>query len=114
MSLGKYIDIKIEDDDLATDVDGLPLFVSDQDSIIQDIKHMIRESGYLISLVAERSPESRQMWIQNIILLIEDDERIIPGSVQMYPATTGDATEGRWTIEADTYEYGTFNLEAVS
>ena len=78
---GQYIDILITDRDIALDVAGMPENVDDRASIAQDIKHMIMESGVLVDLIAERSP---MKWASNMTQLetmVEDDIRIIPGSV---------------------------------
>ncbi len=107
----KYIDLKITDDSLAVDADGQALFVSDLDCITQDIKHMIRESGYLVSIIGERSSEQRQLYIQRIIRLVEDDIRIIPGTVQISASKDNfNSGNGMWSLTADTYEYGKTNL----
>ena len=103
-----YSDLLITHDDLTLDADGLPQLVTDRDCIAQDIRHAIRESGYLPPLVAERSRERRQLWIQKIILLVEDDRRIRPGTVEM---EYGGA--GIWNLLAETYEFGTLSLTAT-
>lgn len=77
----QFIDILITGRDLTLDPAGMPENVDNRASIAQDIKHMIIESGLLVQLVAERSP---MKWASNLILLeqmVEDDLRIIPGSV---------------------------------
>lgn len=107
----KHIDLLIKDDSLAVDRDGLPLLVADRDSIVQDLQHAIRESGYLVAMVAERSDERRRLWLQKIILLVEDDSRIVPGTVQMEAAQAGfPGDNGIWTLSADTYDYGSAAL----
>lgn len=103
--MSKYVDIKITDDDLAVNVSGGVEFVSDKESITQDIKHAIRESGYLVNLIGERSKDKRNLLQQKIIIIVEDDTRIIPGTVEMY-----EANNERWIIEAETYEYGKVKL----
>lgn len=98
----KYFDLKIVDDDLATDADNQPEMVWDRDSIAQDIKHMIRESGYLVAMIGERNAEAREILLQKIALLVEEDRRIRPGTVGI----TTDGSLRRWTLLADTYEFG--------
>ncbi|WP_067585288.1 DUF2590 family protein [Endozoicomonas ascidiicola] len=76
-----WSDILITDRDLTLDPAGIPDYVTQRPSITQDIVHMILESGLLIELVGERS---RAKWTGNmtrIEMLVEDDERIIPGTV---------------------------------
>lgn len=53
--MSSYIDLLIAGNDLVLDPSHQPLLVDDRASIAQDIAHMIRESGLLVTLVAERS-----------------------------------------------------------
>ena len=53
--MSDYIDLLIVDNDLVLDPSRQPLLIEDRASIAQDIAHMIRESGLLVTLVAERS-----------------------------------------------------------
>ncbi|MEN9360644.1 MAG: hypothetical protein RL095_2179 [Verrucomicrobiota bacterium] len=106
--MSTYSDLLITGDDLTLDADGLPLMVTDRDCIAQDILHAIRESGYLPPLVAERSSERRRLWLQRIVLLVEADRRIIPGSVDIEPA----GEPGVWNLLADTYEFGRLTINA--
>ena len=97
----KYVDILIENDDMALDENGMPKYVADSDSIVQDLKHAVRESGYLVNLIAERSSEKRLLLHQQIIIVIENDERIIPGTVFMH-----EYENANLIIDAETYEFG--------
>ena len=77
----QWRDILITDRDITPDPAVIPEYVTQRPSITQDIVHMIMESGLLIELVGERS---RAKWTGNmtrIEMLVEDDERIIPGTV---------------------------------
>lgn len=107
-----YSDLKISSgDDLAVDEAGQAQIVTDRDCIIQDLIHAIRESGYLVAMVAERNPDKRKLLLQEIVLLVEDDERIVPGSVNVTenaPAAPGSAWS--WDLTADTYEFGNVGL----
>lgn len=106
-----YKDVKIVDDDLDLDGDDQATIIYDQDVIIQDLIHAIRESGFLLEMIAERSDERRQLLQQKIILLAEDDERIIPGSVKITADPNNfKLSEGKWTLKANTYEFGILNL----
>ena len=60
-----YIDLLITHNDLTLDPSNQPLLVDDRTSIAQDIGHMIRESGLLVTLVAERDRFRRADCIQN-------------------------------------------------
>lgn len=95
-----YVDLLIEDDTLAVDADGLPRFVSDRESIAQDIRHMIRESGELVAMVAERDADLRRLHEQRITRLVDEDTRIVPGSASL--TRSGDA----WNLLATTTELG--------
>ncbi|USE39125.1 DUF2590 family protein [Endozoicomonas sp. SCSIO W0465] len=80
-SIRQYKDILITHRDITLDPAGIPDYVIQRPSITQDIVHMILESGLLIELVGERS---RGKWTGNmtrIEMLVEDDQRIIPGTV---------------------------------
>ena len=77
----QWRDILITNRDITLDPAGIPEYVTDRPSITQDIVHMIMESGILIELVGERS---RAKWSGNMTrleILVEDDIRIIPGTV---------------------------------
>ena len=80
-TMSKWQDILITDRDITLDPAGIPVYVIQRPSVTQDIVHMILESGLLIELIGERS---RAKWIGNmtrIEMLVEDDQRIIPGTV---------------------------------
>ncbi|WP_163831877.1 DUF2590 family protein [Spartinivicinus ruber] len=96
-----YIDLLIENNDLALTIAGEPQLISDRASIAQDIQHAIRESGLLVEMIGERHPEKRQGLIQQLTLLIEDDERLIPGTIVFH-----ESSQGRYLLTADTYDYG--------
>ena len=113
--MATYKDVLITDDDLDIDGDDQAVIIYDLDVIVQDLIHAIRESGYLVEMVAERSDERRQLLIQKIILLCEDDKRIVPGTVTI----TADpenftASKGKWALIADTYEFGEIDPVALT
>jgi hypothetical protein len=113
--MSTYSDILIKDDDLAVDGNRQAVMIYDRDVIAQDLIHAIRESGYLVECVAERSPERRQLLLQKIILLAEDDERIVPGTVEIKASAANFIdSKGVWTLTADTYEFGMINLKLES
>jgi len=106
-----YSDISVpSSDDLALDANGQAVIITDRDVIAQDLIHAIRESGYLPQLVAERNAERRQLLIQKIILLVEDDARIIPGTVTMTGNAPTETGEWTWDLLADTYDFGNLKL----
>ncbi|MEI9743579.1 DUF2590 family protein [Enterobacter ludwigii] len=67
--------------DFTLDSGNEPVICRDLDSIGQDIRHAIIESGLATQLVAERSPTLRDDLMTQIELLVEDDERLIPGTI---------------------------------
>lgn len=81
--MGDYFDILISGDSIAIDSFGLPMFVEGRASIAQDIKHMIREHGYLVDMIAERNGQRIQRFMTMIEELVENDVRIRPGTASL-------------------------------
>lgn len=77
------VDLLIQDDDLVISGVGEPLLVSSFNCVAQDIRHMIREKGYVVRMVGERSPLSILSLTKEIELEIEDDSRIYPGTARV-------------------------------
>lgn len=96
----KYIDLLIVNDDVLLTDDGLPTLTDSRPSIAQDVKHMIRETGLLVELVAERDGEKRQLNYNRIIRNVDEDERIIPGT-----AAINEADNNRLWLTAKTVDY---------
>ena len=99
-----YSDIYMVSDDLAIDEYQQAVIIEDRDVIIQDLIHAIRESGFLVDMIAERNADKLRLLMNKIILLAEDDERIIPGTVEL----SGDPD--KMTLTGDTYDFGTVTL----
>lgn len=98
-----YSDIEIAGDDLA--LNGVQArTLTNRDVIVQDLIHAIRESGHLVRMLAERTPAIRQLLRNKIILLAEDDVRIVPGTVRL----TGPADRMRLT--ARTTDFGVISF----
>ncbi|MCE1054115.1 DUF2590 family protein [Pseudomonas alloputida] len=97
-----YIDLLITNNDLTLDPSNQPVLVDDRASIAQDIAHMIRESGLLVTLMAERDRFRQADCIQQLELLVETDERLVPGTVQI--TETG---SGQYRVAATTVAFGT-------
>ena len=104
-----YVDLKITDDDLTLDAGGEPELIFDKDCITQDIKHLIRESGLLVEIVGQRDAVKIRGHLKKLVLLIEADVRLIPGTVKITQQNTDD-----FIITAITYKYGNINLNVVS
>ena len=79
----QWIDILITDHDVTLDVAGVPVETDGRASIAQDIKHMILETGILIELISERSGARWQHNINRLEMMVEEDVRIIPGTVKI-------------------------------
>ncbi|NAW59639.1 MULTISPECIES: DUF2590 family protein [unclassified Vibrio] len=75
-----YSDLLIVNEDILLDDGQNPVITTDRVVIAQDIKHAILESGLAVELVAERSPTEIADVEHRIILLAEDDLRVIPGT----------------------------------
>lgn len=97
----KYFDLFISGDDLTLDRGGQPERCWDRDSIAQDIKHMIRETGLLVELVANRDAKLEKRNLVKITLAVDEDKRIVPGTTQIIKVGTG-----KYYLIADTVEFG--------
>lgn len=81
--MAKYTDLLIQDDGIAADAMGMPILIYDRAVINQDIRHMIRESGLVEQLIAERSLKQQLLIFKKIRMLVEEDWRIVPGSSEI-------------------------------
>ena len=100
-----YIDLLITNNDLTLDPSNQPLLVDDRASIAQDIGHMIRESGLLVTLVAERDRFRQADCIQQLELLVETDVRLVPGTVRIL-----EQGKGKYLVTAKTVEFGSVEV----
>ena len=100
-----YIDLLITNNDLTLDPSNQPLLVEDRASIAQDIGHMIRESGLLATLVAERDRFRQSDCIQQLELLVEADVRLVPGTVRIL-----EEEKGKYLVTAKTVEFGSVEV----
>lgn len=96
-----YLDLLITNEDLTLDGGNVPRICDNRISIAQDIKHAILESGLATSLIAERSRILRRDIILQIILLVEEDVRLIPGTIFITEESLG-----RLRLTAETYDFG--------
>ncbi|OAT39914.1 hypothetical protein M988_3019 [Hafnia paralvei ATCC 29927] len=104
MAEPKYIDLLITDGDFTLDSGREPLRCNNCESIGQDIVHSILESGITAQLIGERSPTMRGDVITQLILLVEDDERLIPGTIVITEESLS-----RLYVTAETYDFGTLS-----
>ncbi len=103
--MADYVDYLITDDDLTFDANGEPKLIYDADCIAQDIKHLIRESGLMVEIIGQRNSIDVKYNLQKLTLLIEDDTRLVPGTVEITQAETE-----LFFITATTYKYGQINV----
>ncbi|MDU4002733.1 DUF2590 family protein [Pluralibacter gergoviae] len=100
-----YIDLLIQGDDFVLNTGNEPVLCNNRQSVGQDVVHSIIESGLATELIAERSPTLRGDIFTRMELLIEDDERLIPGTVSI-----AEETLSRLWVTADTYDFGPLSL----
>ncbi|MBT1120735.1 DUF2590 family protein [Stutzerimonas nitrititolerans] len=103
--MSEYIDLLIADNDLVLDLSRQPLLIDDRSSIAQDIAHMIRDSGLLVTLVAERDRLRQRDCIQQMELLVEADERLVPGT-----ALITQVEPGQYLVTAKTLKFGSIEV----
>ncbi|BEO03774.1 DUF2590 family protein [Serratia marcescens] len=77
----KYIDLLITDRNFTLDSGNEPELCGNRVSIAQDVVHMIIESGIVKELITERSPVLRADIMMQMELLVESDDRIVPGNL---------------------------------
>ncbi|MEZ8880254.1 DUF2590 family protein [Vibrio lentus] len=97
----KYQDLLIENGDVVLDAGRNPVLIQDRAVIAQDIKHAIIESNLAVELIAERSPSKKADIQTKLELLVEEDIRLVPGTVQLE-----EPTEGTIYVLATTAEFG--------
>lgn len=103
--MSEYIDLLIQNNDLMLDPSRQPLLIDDRASIAQDIAHMIRDSGLLVTLVAERNSLKQRDCIQQLELLVEADERLVPGTAQITQLEPG-----QYLVTAKTMKFGAIEV----
>ncbi|EPF5869333.1 DUF2590 family protein [Morganella morganii] len=96
-----YIDLLITDRDFTLNSGNEPVLCDNRVSIAQDCVHAIIESGLATQLVGERSPTLRADLRNQIEMLVEDDDRIVPGTVRV-----NEESQVKLWVTADTYDFG--------
>lgn len=99
--MSEYVDLLIVDNDLTLDPSNQPRLIDDRACIAQDIAHMIRDSGLLVTLVAERDRLRQRDCIQQMELLVEADERLVPGTARITQLEPG-----QYLVTAKTLKFG--------
>ena len=96
-----YIDLLIENGNFVLNTGKEPELCNNRKSIGQDIIHSILESGLATQLIGERSPTLRADIFTQLELMIEGDERIVPGTVEV-----SEESQKRLWGTASTYDFG--------
>ncbi|HEC9484401.1 TPA: DUF2590 family protein [Salmonella enterica subsp. enterica serovar Orientalis] len=96
-----YIDLLVTDGDLTLNSASEPVLCDNRQSIGQDMIHALMESGLPYRLIAENSPTLRADLFTQMVILLEEDERLIPGTVFI-----DEERRGHLLVTADTYDFG--------
>lgn len=104
--MAEYIDLRISRDDVTLDAGGQPVLLDGRASIAQDIQHMIRESGLLVDIIANRDARARRTNLVRITMAVDDDERIVPGTTVI-----SESALGEYWLTATTVKYGSISLQ---
>jgi hypothetical protein len=101
-----YIDLRITNNDLTLNAGNEPTLLGDRDSIIQDTKHLIRDCGLLSACIGERDNAKVALLMQQLALKIEEDLRLVPGTIKIVRQDTE-----LFFITADTVKFGKISLQ---
>ncbi|SUT96051.1 Protein of uncharacterised function (DUF2590) [Actinobacillus lignieresii] len=104
-----YLDLLITDGDITLDSGNIPTICDNRVSIAQDIKHALMESGLVTALIAERSPVLRSDIFLQMILLAEEDERLVPGTIAIEEEKLG-----KLWLTAETVDFGQIDALEIS
>ncbi len=104
--MADYIDLLITDDDITLDAIGEPVLVEDLACITQDIKHLVRDSRLLLEVVGQRDSGKVSLLLSKLMLLIEADVRLIPGTIKIDRVSLE-----VFYLTARTYKYGAVHLQ---
>lgn len=101
---GEY-DLQVESGDMVFGPDDEPLFLAGTDVVAQDIQHRLLESGLVPEMVADA--EDPAPTLDRMLIAVEDDERIRPGTARA--TVTG---SGAVTVSAETMDGGSIQAQA--
>lgn len=99
--LAKYIDLHISNGDVVLDAGLNPSYLTDRAAIAQDIVHAILDTGLAHLLISDRGTGVTADTQVKLKLLVEDDLRIMPGTVRIEQVASG-----QWWVFADTIDFG--------
>ncbi len=97
------IDLNIINGDLSLDDALTPMQLTKTQVINQDIKHRILESGLLVQLVGLRNTNAIAMILTEIELVVEQDQRLIPGTIEVIRTLQGQISVKAQTIDKGEY-----------
>lgn len=104
-----YIDLHIEHGDVVLDAGLNPSYLTDRAAIAQDIVHAILDTGLAHLLISDRGTGVTADTQIKLKLLVEDDVRIMPGTVRIE-----ETASGQWWVFADTIEFGPISSPIVA
>ena len=93
------IDLNIIEQDIALDSFAVPSQLTKSDVIAQDVKHRIIESRKLTELIGLRNKNIVAKILTEIELIVEQDERLIPGTIKVIKQLTGEISVTAQTTE---------------
>lgn len=99
--MSTYRDLHISNGDIVLDAGLNPTYLTDRAAIAQDIVHAILETGIAHLLVSDRRTGVTADTQIKLKLLVEEDVRIMPGTVRIE-----EVSSGQWWVFADTIDFG--------
>jgi hypothetical protein len=96
-----HIDLSVINRDLSLDSLLTPQTLTKADVIGQDVKHRLIESGLPFLLVGQRNKSGIDKVLTEIELVVEQDDRLVPGTIEIFYDT-----EKNIQVNAETKEYG--------
>ena len=110
MIKNKFIDLHINNGDVMLDAGNNPVYLTDRDVIAQDIVHAIIETGLAHLLISDRGTGVTSDTQTRIKLLVEDDVRVMPGTVKI---EENEYVKGQWWVSAKTIGFGDISTNIV-
>ncbi len=104
-----YRDLHIRNGELVLDIGNNPTLLSDRAVIAQDIVHALLDTGLVHLLLADRGSGAAADTKTRMVLLVEDDLRIMPGTVKVEQSDTG-----TWWLTADTIDFGLISTQLTA
>ena len=104
-----YIDLHISNGDVVLDAGLNPSYLTDRAAIAQDMVHAISDTGLAHLLISDRGTGVTADTQVKLKLLVEDDLRIMPGTVRIEQATSG-----QWWVFAETIDFGLISSQIAA